>query len=87
MCSLVGSAVCLLSSLFCRYNAATDKLEAIPTNHNLINLFLLISGPQHERTLCRMLLVLQIVCSVLAFIIRYQIAAYFYTAPEAGKGL
>jgi len=67
-----------------RYNAATDKLEAVPSHHNLINLVLMITGPQHERTLCRILLVLQVVCSVLAFVIRYYVAGYFFDGAAAG---
>jgi UDP-N-acetylglucosamine--dolichyl-phosphate N-acetylglucosaminephosphotransferase len=67
-----------------RYDPKTDKLVAIPSNHNLINLFLLFSGPQHEKVLVRKLLVLQVVCSALAFFVRYQVAAYFYT-PGATK--
>ena len=65
-----------------RYNAATDKLEAIPTNHNLINLALMVVGPQHERTLCRMMLAFQVACSLLAFFIRYHVASYFYDAVQ-----
>ena len=84
MCCLLF--LTLLVCVLFRYNPATDKLEAIPTNHNLINLFLIIVGPQHERTLCRMLLALQVACSILAFFIRYTIAGYFYTATAtAGK--
>ncbi len=70
----------IISSLPCvsRYNPRTDRLEAVPSHHNLLNLWLMIVGPQHERTLCRQLLVLQAVCSLVAFFIRYQVAAYFY---------
>lgn len=66
-----------------RYDPKTDKLVAIPTNHNLINLFLMIVGPQHEKVLVRKLLLLQVACSALAFFIRYQVAAYFYQTPTA----
>jgi hypothetical protein len=64
-----------------RYDPKTDKLVAIPTNHNLINLTLMITGPQHEKVLVRKLLLLQVLCSALAFFIRYQVAAYFYATP------
>ncbi len=65
-----------------RYNPQTDKLEAIPSNHNLINLALILLGPQHERTLCRKLLGLQLVCSLLAFGVRYWIAGYFFDGQQ-----
>jgi UDP-N-acetylglucosamine--dolichyl-phosphate N-acetylglucosaminephosphotransferase len=61
-----------------RYNPATDQLEGVPEHHNLINLALLILGPQHERTLCRKLLALQVLCSLAAFALRYCIAGYFF---------
>jgi len=61
-----------------KYNPATDKLEGVPSHHNLLNLWLLIVGPQHERTLCRQLLAFQVACSALAFLIRYWLVGYFF---------
>lgn len=65
-----------------KYNPETDKLEAIPTNHNLINLALIILGPQHERTLCRKLLGFQVACSLAAFGVRYVLASYFFDTAQ-----
>ena len=45
------------------YNIETDKLSAIRTNMNLLNLSLRILGPTHEGVLCDNLLIFQIVCS------------------------
>jgi UDP-N-acetylglucosamine--dolichyl-phosphate N-acetylglucosaminephosphotransferase len=61
-----------------RYDPETDKLVAVPSHHNLINLFLQITGPMHERSLARALLALQVVCSIGAFFIRYYIAQFFF---------
>ncbi|VVC33593.1 Glycosyl transferase, family 4,UDP-GlcNAc-dolichyl-phosphate GlcNAc phosphotransferase [Cinara cedri] len=47
-------------------------------NLTLINLCLLLIGPTNEKTLTIILLIIQIVCSLLAFIIRYPLASLFY---------
>ncbi len=47
-------------------------------NLTLINFLLKIFGPLHERTLTILLLTLQVLCSLLAFVIRYPLALLFY---------
>lgn len=47
-------------------------------NLTLINLLLKFLGPLHERTLVTLLLVIQVFGSILAFLIRYQLARLFY---------
>lgn len=47
-------------------------------NLTLINFFILLTGPVHEKRLCELLLTFQIVCSLVAFTIRYPLAQYFY---------
>lgn len=47
-------------------------------NLTLINFFILLSGPVHEKRLNEYLLMFQIFCSVIAFMIRYPLAQYFY---------
>lgn len=47
-------------------------------NLTLINLYLMFSGPLPENLLVNKLLMLQIVCSILAFVIRYPVACIFY---------
>lgn len=61
-----------------RYNAATGKLEGIWTNMNLVNLALLILGPQTERRLCVILLAFQAACCAIGFFVRYHVSTYFY---------
>ena len=41
------------------YNVKTDKLEAIPTNMNILNLSLRLLGPTREGDLCLKLLFMQ----------------------------
>lgn len=47
-------------------------------NFTLNNFMLRMLGPLHERTLVIILLFIQIICSGVAFIIRYQLAKVFY---------
>ena len=47
-------------------------------NLTLINFVLKICGPLHEQTLTMILLMVQVVCSCLAFGIRYPLALEFY---------
>lgn len=47
-------------------------------NMTLINLVLKFCGPLHEKTLVTLLLTFQILCSFLAFGIRYQLSKVFY---------
>lgn len=47
-------------------------------NLTLINLMLIKFGPMHEQKLTILLLVFQIFCSCLAFLIRYPLASFFY---------
>jgi len=53
-----------------------DMIEC--NNLTLINLILRITGPMHERTLTTTLIVIQILCSVIAFLIRYPLAYILY---------
>ena len=47
-------------------------------NLTLINFVLKVLGPLHERSLTCILLGFQIVCSCMAFAIRYRLALFFY---------
>ncbi|CAH0560668.1 unnamed protein product [Brassicogethes aeneus] len=55
----------------------TDGL-IITNNFTLINLVLFYLGPLHEAKLTTILITIQVVCSVIAFTIRYPLASYFY---------
>lgn len=60
---------------------ATDGTVEM-NNLTLINFILLQSGPTHERTLTIKVMGFQMVCSVVAFLIRYQAAKLFYHRVE-----
>lgn len=47
-------------------------------NLTLINFVLRLTGPMHERNLTVLMLVLQVICSLLAFVVRYPLAFIFY---------
>ena len=56
-----------------------DSEEYIECNNlTLINFVLRCFGPMHERTLTIVILCIQVLCSCLAFLIRYPLAKLFY---------
>ncbi|XP_053404402.1 UDP-N-acetylglucosamine--dolichyl-phosphate N-acetylglucosaminephosphotransferase-like [Mercenaria mercenaria] len=59
-------------------NTGEDGMYSECNNLTLINLMLKFFGPLHERKLVTILLLLQILCSCVAFTIRYQVAKLFY---------
>lgn len=57
----------------------TEDNESITINNmTLINLFLIKLGPMSEVMLTKKILLFQILCSCVAFVIRYPLATYFY---------
>ena len=58
----------------------TEKPDGtvITNNFTLINLVLVIFGPVHESIVTHMLLGIQVASTLIAFIIRYPLASYFY---------
>ena len=48
------------------------------SNLTIINLMIVFFGPTHEKTLTKRLLILQFVCTILAFGIRYGLSQIFY---------
>ncbi|KAL5280921.1 DPAGT1 family protein [Megaselia abdita] len=60
----------------------SEKPDGTVTTNNftLINLVLVLRGPTHERTTTQILLGVQLCCTVVAFMIRYPLASFFYDA-------
>lgn len=54
----------------------TEQIEC--NNLTLLNLVLYFMGPLHEKHLVTIILGIQVVCSIIAFLIRYQLAKVFY---------
>lgn len=52
--------------------------QIVTNNFTIINLAILLLGPMREDRLTNVLLVFQIFCSCVAFVIRYPLAGYFY---------
>ena len=48
------------------------------SNFTIINYALYVCGPMHEASLTALLLGVQVVCNVLALLVRYQLAGLFY---------
>lgn len=59
------------------WNEAKDG-TVTTNNFTLISFLLVILGPQHEQRLTYYLLAIQILCTCIAFVIRYPLAKYFY---------
>ena len=55
-----------------------DKDSITINNMTLINLFLIKLGPIPEVQLTKKLMSFQVVCTCVAFVIRYPLASYFY---------
>lgn len=59
----------------------TEDNDSIKINNmTLINLFLIKLGPMSEVRLTISLLLFQVVCTAVAFLVRYPMASYFYDA-------
>lgn len=58
----------------------TEKPDGtvITNNFTLINFVLVVFGPVHESIVTNMLLGIQVACTLIAFVIRYPLARYFY---------
>ena len=59
-------------------NNGEDDLYVESNNLTLINYFLVLFGPMHERKLTSLLIAFQVACTLIAFIIRYPLASLFY---------
>lgn len=56
--------------------------QIVTNNFTIINLAILLLGPIREDRLTNVLLVFQIFCSCIAFVIRYPLAGFFYERVE-----
>ena len=61
---------------FKRVSSVSEATHA--SNLTLLNLILVRVGPMHEGTLCRVLMAVQLVCSLGAFFIRYGLVGFAY---------
>ncbi|GJJ76774.1 UDP-N-acetylglucosamine--dolichyl-phosphate N-acetylglucosaminephosphotransferase [Entomortierella parvispora] len=61
-----------------RYDARTGQIPLEMTNLTLLNLILLKTGPLSERNLTVAVMILQIICSLVAFFIRYRLVTFVY---------
>ncbi|EDW75616.1 uncharacterized protein Dwil_GK23958 [Drosophila willistoni] len=57
---------------------STDGLVRT-NNFTLINFVMVLFGPTHERVVTQILMGFQVLCTLMALIIRYPLANYFYT--------
>ena len=57
-----------------KYTGKGDQQRLEFNNLTIINLILKMTGPMHEQSLTLVLLALQVLCSVVAFTVRYPLA-------------
>ncbi|XP_035682021.1 UDP-N-acetylglucosamine--dolichyl-phosphate N-acetylglucosaminephosphotransferase-like [Branchiostoma floridae] len=78
----IGALILKVCSIFhiadVRSGVGEDKQYTECSNLTLINFVLYVLGPTHERTLTIYLLTIQVLGSMAAFFIRYQLAKIFY---------
>ncbi|KAJ1660728.1 tunicamycin resistance protein [Dispira simplex] len=79
-CSTLGWAIVYIYQLFGLAELRQDPSTGVTTitNLTLLNFILTKCGPLHEATLVSAVLGLQVVGSLLAFFIRYQLVHFFY---------
>lgn len=76
--NVMGKFVVKLFKIFRLIQWKEREGIVMTNNFTLINLVLFYLGPLHEAKLTTILIVIQIVCSMLAFAIRYPLASVFY---------
>lgn len=80
----IGPVGHFVLKIFNKFKIARIRFEGkiiVTNNLTLINFLLIKFGPLHESHLTIALLCVQVVCSGLAFIIRYPLASLFYDIP------
>ncbi|KAF9279464.1 tunicamycin resistance protein [Mortierella alpina] len=61
-----------------RYDVKTGKRPLEMTNLTILNLILVKAGPMSERNLTLSVMLIQVVCSLIAFLIRHKLVAFVY---------
>ncbi|CAO3564518.1 unnamed protein product [Mortierella alpina] len=61
-----------------RYDVKTGKRPLEMTNLTLLNLILVKAGPMSERNLTLSVMLIQVICSLIAFIIRHRLVTFVY---------
>lgn len=76
--SLLGKLIVNVFRIFRLIQWQEKDGYVVTNNFTLINLVLLYLGPLHEAKLTSILIGIQIVCTLIAFVIRYPLASIFY---------
>ncbi|XP_046962546.1 UDP-N-acetylglucosamine--dolichyl-phosphate N-acetylglucosaminephosphotransferase [Vanessa cardui] len=76
--SMLHKNILQVLTLFRLVDKQEDDGSIIINNMTLINLFLIKFGPMSEVRLTSSLLVFQVLCTCIAFLVRYPMASYFY---------
>jgi len=76
--SILGKIIINVFRLFRLIHWHQKEDYVITNNFTLINLVLKILGPMHEQKLTTILIWIQVICTIIAFTIRYPLAHVFY---------
>lgn len=76
--NILNKLIVELFTLFRLVDRVEDKDSITLNNFTLINFFLIKFGPMTEVRLTSYLLLYQLMCTGVAFLIRYPMASYFY---------
>ncbi|XP_066583141.1 UDP-N-acetylglucosamine--dolichyl-phosphate N-acetylglucosaminephosphotransferase [Prorops nasuta] len=76
--NMLGKFIMQIFAFFKIIRLEEDNEMIMCNNLTLINLVLIIMGPTKESTLTYILILIQVYCSLLAFVIRYPLASLFY---------
>eukprot|EP00026_Physarum_polycephalum_P010711 Phypoly_transcript_10886.p1 GENE.Phypoly_transcript_10886~~Phypoly_transcript_10886.p1 ORF type:complete len:392 (+),score=43.03 Phypoly_transcript_10886:127-1176(+) len=60
-----------------KYDDRLGKLVPTP-NYTILNLLLTVFGPMTERQLCITMILVQDICCILGFVVRYYVSLYFF---------
>jgi len=77
--NILGRLIMWIFKTFKLIKWQEDRGSTVTCNNlTLINFILIKAGPLKEPTVTSILLIIQIICSIMAFIIRYPLASIFY---------
>lgn len=76
--TFISKSIILVLTWLRLLDKVEDSDSIVLNNMTLINLFLIKLGPIREVQLTKCLLLFQVVCTCIAFLVRYPMASYFY---------
>lgn len=76
--NVLGRFILKIFKIFRLIHVQEKDGYVVTNNFTLINLVLFYLGPLHEAKLTTILVGIQVVCTLIAFLVRYPLASIFY---------